>query len=379
MGNTVLATANGVRLFASSQSWVEDAATRQLHLVATRPGIRAVAGMPDLHPGKYGPVGCATLSDSVVHPDLIGSDIGCGMALWRVDVLLRRLRLDKAAERFARIEEMSEDASRHSDGLHDTPLPEHFEHQLGTVGGGNHFCELQSVREIVDPEAARKVGLTVGSVLLLIHSGSRGFGAAIHERHRQDGISGLPIAKGGEEYLVHHDRAVEFARENRRHIALRTLQALRLDGEALLDIPHNLAERHGSSILHRKGAAPSDRGLVPIPGSRGDISAIVEPLPSPPEALASLAHGAGRKYDRSSMEGRVRKATDSLERLTRNPFGGHVVCADRKLLIEEAPHAYKDLRRVVADLETFQLAKIVATMQPLVTFKTARSRGESRS
>ncbi len=379
MGNTVLATADGVRLFASSQSWIEDAATRQLHLVATRPGIRSVAGMPDLHPGKYGPVGCAALSEGIVHPDLIGSDIGCGMALWRIDVLLRRLRLDKTAERFARIEEDLEDASMQTHPLHSIPRPEDFERQLGTIGGGNHFCELQTVRDIADPEAAGKIGLTVGAVVLLIHSGSRGFGAAIHALHRQDGTDGLPLSGGGEEYLVHHEQAVEFARENRRRIALRTLQALRLDGEALLDIPHNLAERKGSSILHRKGAAPSDRGLVPIPGSRGDISMIVDPLPPPPEALASLAHGAGRKYDRSSMEGRIRKTAGSLERLTRNPFGGHIVCSDRKLLIEEAPHAYKDLRRVVADLEAFHLAKTVATMQPLVTFKTARSHREDRA
>ena len=132
-------------------------------------------------------------------------------------------------------------------------------------------------------------------------------------------------------------------------------------------------------VLHRKGTAPSDRGLVPIPGSRCTLSYLVEPLAAGrPETLASLAHGAGRKYDRASMHGRVGRKKSDLERLARNPFGGHIICEDRALLVEEAPEAYKTIDRVIADLADFGLARVVATFRPLVTFKTALGSPQAR-
>src|SRR6478672_12390849 len=87
-----------IHVFASSKSWIEGNATLQLQQVAGLPGVRAVAAMPDLHPGKYGPVGCAVLADRI-HPQLVGSDIGCGMGLFQLDVAARKLRVDKAAGR----------------------------------------------------------------------------------------------------------------------------------------------------------------------------------------------------------------------------------------------------------------------------------------
>jgi release factor H-coupled RctB family protein len=127
-----------------------------------------------------------------------------------------------------------------------------------------------------------------------------------------------------------------------------------------------------AGVLHRKGAAASDRGLVPIPGSRGTLSYLVQPLPgASPDALASLAHGAGRKYDRASMHGRVQTKKSDLEKLVRNPFGGLIICENRDLLVEEAPDAYKNIGRVIDDLVAFGLCQVVATFRPLVTFKTA--------
>src|SRR3954453_15939763 len=84
--------------FYSSSSWIEGAAVRQLEAVAEIDGVRAVAGMPDLHPGKFGPVGCAVLADHI-HPAFVGSDAGCGMALFALDLATRRIRVDKAADR----------------------------------------------------------------------------------------------------------------------------------------------------------------------------------------------------------------------------------------------------------------------------------------
>ena len=116
-----------------------------------------------------------------------------------------------------------------------------------------------------------------------------------------------PRADAGRAYLAQHDRAVRWAALNRRIIAVRAAEAVRADCQAVADLSHNLVEVGGAGVLHRKGTAPADRGLVPIPGSRGTLSYLVEPLaPARPEALASLAHGAGRKYDRASMHGRIR-------------------------------------------------------------------------
>src|SRR6187402_2011769 len=93
-----------IHAFYSTQSWIEGDATRQLEQVAALPGIKAVAGMPDLHPGKYGPVGCAILADRI-HPQLVGSDIGCGMGLFTLDIAARKLRLDQLAERLSSLDQ----------------------------------------------------------------------------------------------------------------------------------------------------------------------------------------------------------------------------------------------------------------------------------
>src|SRR5262245_25086343 len=123
-----------IHVFASSKSWIEGNATLQLEQVAAWPGVQAVAAMPDLHPGKYGPVGCAVLADRI-HPQLVGSDIGCGMGLFQLDVAARKLRLDQLAERLHALDRpwdgdangMLADA-----GLHATD----FDASLGSIGGG---------------------------------------------------------------------------------------------------------------------------------------------------------------------------------------------------------------------------------------------------
>ncbi|GLS21967.1 RtcB family protein [Labrys miyagiensis] len=363
-----------IRLFASSNAWIEGAATRQLDQLAGRPDMLAVAGMPDLHPGHHAPVGSAALARGRVFPDVIGTDIGCGMQFWSLDLPERRLKLDKAVERMAVLEGAWEGNAAALLDEHGLPLD--FAASLGTVGGGNHFCELQAVEEIFDPATAAQAGVVAGGLSLLVHSGSRGLGPAVLAHHHVDGTGGLPLEGAGMDYLADHDLALRFARLNRQVIAGRALQALRTEGEERIDNPHNLAERQGDLVLHRKGAAPSDRGLVPIPGSRGSVTYLVEPLPAPPDALASLAHGAGRKHDRASMLGGKRQVASNLDRLTRNPYGGHVICTDRQLLLEEAPEAYKDVTKVVADLEAEGLVRVVAILRPVLTFKTARMKRE---
>jgi release factor H-coupled RctB family protein len=116
------------------------------------PGVQTVATMPDLHPGKYGPAGCAILADRI-HPQLVGSDIGCGMGLFERDIAARKLRLDQLADQLHALDQLwgGDGESVLADaGLNVTP----FDASLGSIGGGNHFCELQAIEEILAPETA---------------------------------------------------------------------------------------------------------------------------------------------------------------------------------------------------------------------------------
>jgi release factor H-coupled RctB family protein len=378
MGNSILVNADPrVHVFASAISWIEDAAIRQLTQLANRNGVTAVAGMPDLHPGHHGPVGCAALAKGIVHADVIGTDIGCGMQFWSLDVAERNLNLDKLVQRFSALE-----GAWAGDGIAELEAagieaPDHA-YALGTIGGGNHFCEVQGVEKIVDPQLAANAGLVRGGAALLVHSGSRSLGAATLLRHYSKGTEGLAIDAGGLDYLADHDLAVRFASLNRQIIARRALGALRAEGLQIADSPHNLVERFGDTILLRKGAAPSNRGLVPIAGSRGAFTYLVLPLDGTPDALTSVAHGAGRKHDRGSMERRIRNAPGSVQKLVRTSLGSRVICTDRRLLMEEAPEAYKVIGKVIEDLEEMQLVRVVAVLRPVITFKTARDTREDK-
>ncbi|WP_315736190.1 MULTISPECIES: RNA ligase RtcB family protein [unclassified Bradyrhizobium] len=363
--------------FYSSSSWIEGAAARQLETVADICGVRAVAGMPDLHPGKFGPVGCAILADHI-HPAFVGSDAGCGMALYQLDLASRRIRVDKAADRLGDVATPYDGDIVGELAAHQL-APSDFDASLGTIGGGNHFCELQAVEEVFDPSC----GIDRDRAHLLVHSGSRGLGHALLERHVAEGLNPLaPDSEAGHAYLAAHDHALRWASLNRQVIAQRAATALRGEADPVCACSHNCIEHRTDGVLHRKGAAPSDQGLVVVPGSRGALSYLVAPLASAPkEALWSIAHGAGRKFDRSSMIGRVGATRSDRERLARNPFGGRVICEDRALLAEEAPEAYKPIAGVIADLEAFGLARVVASFRPLVTVKkiaVQRPRREDR-
>jgi release factor H-coupled RctB family protein len=365
----------GVRVIASASTWIEGAALAQLDETSKLPGMRRTVGMPDLHPGKGSPVGAAFLSEGIVHPSLVGSDIGCGMALWRTDLPARKLKPERLAERLEGL-----DAPWDGDAVAWLAArdlaPTGHETALGTVGHGNHFAEIQSVHAVLDAEAFAALGLDAGRAMLLVHTGSRGFGEAVLRahaaRHGAEGLAaGTPEADA---YLRAHDTAVRWAEANRDLVAHRMLAAVGGDGERALDVCHNsvtAALVNGCRCwLHRKGAAPADRGPVVIPGSRGDASYLVTPVPDRDDALWSLAHGAGRKLPRHEARAKLRDRF-RREDLLRTPYGGRVVCGDDALLWEEAPAAYKSVESVVGDLEAAGLLRIVAVLHPLVTFKVS--------
>lgn len=341
-----------IRAFFTSKTWIDGRASQQVDQTVRLPGVLKVAAFPDLHPGKYGPVGVAVLANRL-YPHLVGNDMGCGMALFATNLKAHKLKLAKSAQ-----------ALRALEGPDQTQTIADQAKGLGTIGGGNHFCELLFVDQILGETTLKR-----GQVLCLVHSGSRGFAAAdLQDFLAADGALPLKDAKA---YMTLHAAACAFAVENRATIAARAAAALRFDMELICDVPHNEVAVTDAGYVHRKGAARAAKGLVPLAGSRSTHSFVLE-VADTSSSLASVSHGAGRKYDRASMHGRVGKTKSDLAALTRNSFGGHVICEDRALLKEEAAQAYKDAGQVAADLAHFGLAKPLARLQPLVTFKTAR-------
>jgi len=368
-----------VRIIASSQSWVEGEAVRQLEAVARLPGMRLAVGLPDIHPGKGAPVGAALASEGFLYPFLVGNDIGCGMGLWDVDLVARKAKPERWAARL--------DLEGPWEGNPEAFLADQgveaagFELALGTVGGGNHFAEVQRVDTVHDTEVFASLGLREDRLLLLIHSGSRGLGEATLRSHvDKHGAGGLAEdSDDARRYLKRHDHAVAWGRANRALIARRMLDGISSTGRRVLDVCHNSVisrDVEGCTCwLHRKGAAPSDQGPVVIPGSRGALSYLVLPTGEGSASAHSLAHGAGRKWNRTHARERMRERF-SADALTRTSFKSHVICEDRDLLFEEAPPAYKPIDRVVTDLVEAGLVRVVATMAPVLTYKT---RGGARS
>jgi len=350
--------------FYTSDAWIEGRAEDQLHHVGTWAGVSHITAFPDLHPGKYGPVGCAVLADRI-YPQLIGNDIGCGMSLFQLDLPVRKFKLEKAARRIRALGEPLDGPQEAR--LEDVCLPaDLFAGALGTIGGGNHFCEVQTLAE---PHASCDLDHTL--TYLLVHSGSRGLGEATLNALQQGAFDGLmPDSADAAAYVAGHEKAVQWATLNRQIIAERAADALRADIRLITDVPHNILSETPTGWLHRKGAAVA-AGLVPVAGSRATSSYLVQPT-GLDAAMGSLAHGAGRRYDRSSMHGRVRGKRSDIAAMERTPFGGRVICEDRDLLIEEAPQAYKSADSVVSDLETTGVAHRIATLNPLLTFKKTR-------
>ncbi|CRI59474.1 RNA ligase RtcB family protein [Pseudomonas sp. CCOS 191] len=373
MGTCIRNLSDGAVLVAADDTWIEGKAIQQLETTARLGGMHRVAGMPDLHPGRGYPVGAAFFSVGRLYPALVGNDIGCGMALWRTDIPTAKLHLDKLEKRLGNLDLPLDETWQEAVASFGLPATGH-ERSLGTIGGGNHFAELQQLDENYDDAALAALGIERKHLLLLVHSGSRGLGEAIlREQVDLFGHHGLEAgSEASTHYLGRHDSALRFAEANRQLIARRMLDRLRADGDVLLDINHNLvspAQVDGlDGWLHRKGATPSDQGVVVIPGSRGDYSYLVQPI-ADERSLLSLAHGAGRKWMRSECKDRL-ASRYSVEQLSRTALGSRVICADRALIYEEAPEAYKAIDSVVGALREAGLVRVLARLKPVLTYKT---------
>lgn len=342
---------------------IEGIAVDQARLALSRQGaVRAVL-CPDAHPGKYGPVGMA-LDSSRLFPLLMGNDIGCGFGVFVLSKPMRKIKLDKVVRSWSELDLPYEDALEWAEKL---GVSEQGAFALGTIGLGNHFCELSHVVQSEEDH------LPKGSAVLFVHSGSRGLGESVFSRLPEGVVNGVEAdSEVGKAYLSAHDDCLSFARANRFVVAQRAAAALGLKAELLCDVPHNFVAFEDGLWRHRKGVS-SSAPLVPVAGSRDSASWLVAGTQGN-SALSSLPHGAGRKIDRSSCQGRFKASRREKDGSVRLPEGGRVICGRKDLLIQEDTRAYKDTWKIKSVIEKEGLGRVVAQLKPQVTFKTGEKK-----
>jgi tRNA-splicing ligase RtcB len=446
------------RIFADPILWEKirgDRSLDQLVNVATLPGVSGyVYAMPDAHEGYGFPVGgvaAMRLGDGVVSPGGVGYDINCGVRL-----LVSPLRFDQVRSRLeALVHELSRSipsgpgrSPRYSlngaeldrvlaigcrfllerglataDDLAVTEaggcLPgadpaqvsarakSRGGDQLGTIGSGNHFVEIQEIERVFDPALARAYGLEAGGLTVLIHTGSRGLGHQVctdfvRELDRAMPRLGITIpdrqlacaplgSPEGKRYLAAMAAAANFAWANRQAITHAVREVFHRvlgqdhDLRLLYDVAHNIAklEEYDGELrcVHRKGAtrafgpnAKETPGIyraagqpVFIPGSMGTASYVLAGADeSATRSFGSCCHGAGRAMSR----GAAKRAVSGAElRRTLEAQGIVVRSPSNTGLAEEAPLAYKDVDRVVNVVEQAGLARKVARLRPLGVIK----------
>ena len=453
------------RIFADEQmiGRVEESSIRQLVNAATLPGVlQQTLGMPDIHQGYGLPIGGVMATDpdeGIVSPGAAGYDINCGVRLMTTPLERERVlpRADETADELARsiphgvgrgglinlssrdYEKLAEAGARWAvdkgfgspEDLESTeeggcikggdPASTSKEarrrghDQIGTIGSGNHFCEIQWVDEIYEKEIAEKFGLYKNQVVVMIHTGSRGFGHQIATDYigqmghamKKYGISVpdnelacAPVdSPEGRDYISAMAVAANYAWANRQVIMhLVRLALIRMFGgmsmesmKLVYDVAHNIIKEEEHSIggkkrkvmVHRKGATRAFPAAHPdlaekyretgqpviVPGDMGRMSFILAGRPaSMEESIGSSCHGAGRLMSRHAA---IKKARSSGMRI-RDELAGRgisVRAAGKRTLMEEMPLAYKDVSEVVNVVSKAGLAVIVARMRPIAVIK----------
>lgn len=358
---------NGVRSVVDRMSRLDD--------------VVRIAVMPDVHVAGDICVGTATATRRLLYPAAVGGDIGCGMLAIGFDVeadalqdasaaglVLRRLteRIPQSRRQRRHVLPWPDDLplARLSSGGLSNVLRDEAALQLGTLGGGNHFVELQT------DEA--------GQLWLMLHTGSRAVGQTVRNYHvagatNAGGVASLDAASdAGQAYLNDATWASAYAAANREAIARCVIDTLRetLNARPTAETPitcdhnHVRREQHDGEwlLVHRKGAMPADAGIAGVlPGSMGTRSYHVEGRGSE-AALRSSAHGAGRRFSRAAARERFGSADvkHQLRDVWYDP-------RQLKSLREETPHAYKDVRAVLRAQE--DLVRVTRTLRPVLAFK----------
>ncbi|TLM80377.1 MAG: RtcB family protein [Actinobacteria bacterium] len=361
-------TAERVPILVWGESADEQTLEQARHLANLPFAVGHVALMPDAHVGFGMPIGGVMAAQGQVIPHAVGLDIGCGVRAWCTNIPVSELgesidevllQIQRAVPQgFHWFDTSQADRTGLFDDVPDIPVlrqqMDRAQKQIGTLGGGNHFIELQA-----DPD---------GLVWVMIHSGSRNLGKQMAEHYDQVarsenrlarspvpsewGLAHLDVDSGaGAEYLEVMDWCLAFAAENRRLMGESVQQVLdrrfpSVTPEPAIDVHHNYAavEEHGGEpvVVHRKGAVRA-RGTVAIPGSMGTSSYIAEGL-GKPEAFESCSHGAGRAMGRKAA---MRAITREQVYAELEASGVRLVTASKRDIAQEAPEAYKDIDDVM--------------------------------
>ncbi len=370
---------------------IESGAFEQARNLANLPFVfQHIAVMPDAHQGYGMPIGGVMATEEMVVPNAVGVDIGCGMCAVRTS--LTTVSTEQLKQVLAEIRRTVPLGFSHQkkkvdprfmpkadvalDGL--PVIAREYQAaltQLGTLGGGNHFIEIQKGDD--------------GRIWLMVHSGSRNLGFKVANYYNRLAMDlnrqwGSSIPKGwqlaylpttsvaGQAYLQEMRYCVDFAFANRKMMMERIKDALLAVAppvffEPMINIAHNYAamevhfDRH--VLVHRKGATSARAGEIGIiPGSQGSPSYIVRGLGNP-ESFASCAHGAGRKMGRKQAQRQL-----NLEQEKKRLDDQGIIHAVRSSGdLDEAPGAYKDIEEVIDN--QLDLVEVVVTLRPLAVVK----------
>jgi tRNA-splicing ligase RtcB len=371
---------------------LEEGALQQARALANLPfAVSHICLMPDAHQGYGMPIGGVLATDNVIIPHAVGVDIGCGMCAVKTNIKAENLVRKQLTNIMSGIRELIPLGFDHHKKPQDESLmPTGFNldelvivkhqylaalKQIGTLGGGNHFIELQKCNE--------------GYLWIMIHSGSRNFGLRVAEYYNKMAknlnaqyfsaidakidLAFLPFAcDEAHTYYREMQYCTAFALANRKLMMERVQQIVQgelsnVAFEPMINIAHNYAtweEHFGKKVIvHRKGATSAKAGETGIiPGSQGTKSYIVEGLGNP-ESFMSCSHGAGRLMSRSA----ALKNLDLEEEKRKLDTQGILHSIRGKSDLEEVASAYKDISQVMA----FQsdLVKIKVELSPLAVIK----------
>ena len=372
---------------------VEASAMAQIENLTTLPFLyHHLAIMPDVHTGMGMPIGGVLACVDAVIPNAVGVDIGCGMCAVKTNIRADKLRTTVVREVIMRgiRQRIPLGMSHHSEAQDASLMPQGFDidklhvvrqqyssalHQLGTLGGGNHFIELQRDED--------------GWVWIMLHSGSRNLGYKVGEYYNRVAMNlnalwhssvspdiklpFLPLRTPEfKAYWSEMQYCVEFALCNRRLMMDRIQEVIHqalpnVEFEPMINIAHNYAaweEHYGKSVIvHRKGATFAGKGTLGIiPGSQGSASYIVEGLGNP-RSFCSCSHGAGRKLSRTAAIKNL-NMKDEIDRL--NNLGIiHGIRTQSDM--QEATGAYKDIDTVMSNQK--DLVSIKTKLLPIAVIK----------
>ena len=372
---------------------VEESAMRQIENLTTLPFLfHHLAIMPDVHAGMGMPIGGVLACNDAVIPNAVGVDIGCGMCAvktsWKLENITPEVLRKKIMRGIRKRIPLGMD--HHKEPQDEAYLPTGHDidktvivkqrhisitKEVGTLGGGNHFIELQKDEE--------------GTLWIMIHSGSRNLGARVGEHYNKIArdlnekwhsvvkpelrLSFLP--RGTKEFEMYWNEmrfCIDFAFCNRRLMMQRIEEVIAdalpgIEFEPMINIAHNYAafEHHYGEdvIVHRKGATLAREGIVGIiPGSQGTASYIVEGLGNP-ESFCSCSHGAGRVMSRTAAIKTLDMAAE-VAQLEAKGIVHAIRCQDD---MQEASGAYKDIETVIKN--ELDLVKIKTRLLPIAVIK----------